>query len=178
MAIFRFKTFNFDECEIDLIKNAMKSTKNLRLFQRYSVILKHFEGFTNKYIAEIECLDAHTVAVYIKNYKTLGLLGLKMNYSTGAKRKLTPVQERIIVQTIINNTPDKLGFVAKKNWTIEIARQWVIKEFGVEMCHRGMAVVLHRLNLSYTRPTYVLKKADEEKQKKFIEEFITIKKNT
>ena len=30
-----------------------------------------------------------------------------------------------------------------------------------------MAVILHRLNISYTRPTYVLKKADPEKQEIF-----------
>lgn len=81
-----------------------------------------------------------------------------------------------VYSTIINKTPDNLGFESKKNWTIEIVRQWVIREFGIEMCHKGIAVVLHRLNLSYTRPTYVLKKADKEKQEKFKNDFDTLKK--
>jgi len=36
--------------------------------------------------------------------------------------------------------------------------------------------MFHRLKLSYTRPTYVLAKADPEKQKQFREDFETVKK--
>lgn len=39
-----------------------------------------------------------------------------------------------------------------------------------------MALVLHRLNLSYTTPTYVLAKADKLKQEKFRTDFETLKK--
>lgn len=39
-----------------------------------------------------------------------------------------------------------------------------------------MAEVLHRLNLSYTRPTYVMKKADKEKQEEFKRNFESLKK--
>jgi len=57
-----------------------------------------------------------------------------------------------------------------------LVRQWVIKEFNIKMSHRGIAYVLHRLNLSYTRPTYVLAKADKEKQEKFKNDFEVLKK--
>ncbi len=33
-------------------------------------------------------------------------------------------------------------FEGRKNWTIEIIRQWAIKEFNIHMSHRGMAGVL------------------------------------
>lgn len=46
------------------------------------------------------------------------------------------------------------------------------------MCHSAMCLVLHRLNLSYTRPTYVLAKADKIKQEKFKEDFEVLKKTT
>lgn len=177
MREIQLKNLDIDMAEIDEIKFAMKNTNNLRLYKRYSVLLKHFEGFTNNDIARMECLNPHTVGIYINNYKEKGLVGLKMSYSTGAKRKLNSIQEQVLTDTIINKTPDNLGFESKKNWTIEIVRQWVIREFGIEMCHKGIAVVLHRLNLSYTRPTYVLKKADKEKQEKFKNDFDTLKKN-
>lgn len=54
-------------------------------------------------------------------------------------------------------------------------RQWVIKEFNVTMCHRGMAEVLYRLNLSYTGSTYVMKKVDKNKQEKFKNDFEQLK---
>ena len=39
-----------------------------------------------------------------------------------------------------------------------------------------MAEVLYRNNLSYIRPTYVMEKADKNKQEKFKEDFETLKK--
>lgn len=136
--------------EIKELRTELKNTKNIRMYKRYSVILRYFEGFTNKRIAEMEGLGPHAVGNYIKNYKLNGLSGLDMKYSTGAKRKINEEQEVKMVEVITNKTPDEVGFEGRKNWTIEIIRQWAIKEFGVEMCHSGMAVVLHRLNLSYT----------------------------
>lgn len=45
------------------------------------------------------------------------------------------------------------------------------------MCHRGMAEVLYRFNLSYTRPTYIFKKADKENQEIFKKDFESLKKH-
>lgn len=45
------------------------------------------------------------------------------------------------------------------------------------MSHRGMTEVLYRLNLSYTRPTYVLAKADKKKQEQFKNNFKELKKH-
>ena len=39
-----------------------------------------------------------------------------------------------------------------------------------------MSIVLRRLNLSYTRPTYVLAKADKKKQENLKEDFKVLKK--
>lgn len=164
------------EDEIQQIKDELKREKNVRLYKRYSVLLKHFEGFSNRKIAEMENLDEHTVGIYIKNYKLSGLTGLKMGHSTGAKRKINAEQEKLILETVTTKTPDEVGFENRKNWTIELIRQWVINEFNITMSHRGMAEVLYRLNLSYTRPTYVLAKADKEKQENFKNDFEVLKK--
>lgn len=162
--------------EINEIKIALKHTKSVRLYKRYSVLLKYFEGFNNRKIAEMENIDEHTVAAYIKKYKSKGLNGLNIAHGGGASRKINAEQEEIIVETITTKTPEDFGFESKKNWTIELVRQWVIKEFNITMSHRGIAYVLHRLNLSYTRPTYVLAKADKEKQAKFKNDFEVLKK--
>jgi len=164
------------ENDIKEIKNALKNTKNVRLYKRYSVLLKHFEGFTNRKIAEMENIDEHTVGIYIKNYKANKLDGLNMGRSCGKKRRINPEQENLLVKMITTKTPDEVGFESRKNWTIELIRQWVIKEFNITMSHRGMAEVLYRLNLSYTRPTYVLAKADKEKQEQFKNDFEELKK--
>ena len=164
------------EDDIKEIITALKNTKNVRLYKRYSVVLKHFEGFTNRKIAEMENIDEHTVGSYIKNYKANKLDGLNMGHSCGKKRRINTEQEKLLVEIITTKTPDEVGFESRKNWTIELIRQWVIKEFDITMSHRGMAEVLYRLNLSYTRPTYVLAKADKEKQEQFKNDFEELKK--
>jgi transposase len=161
---------------IQELKVAFKKTKNVRMHKRYSVLLRHFEGFTNKKIAEMEGLEPHAVGNYIKNYKLNGLAGLEIKHSNGAKRKFNVDQESKIFEVVTNNTPDGVGFEGRKNWTIELIRQWAIREFNITMSHRGMAEVLYRLNLSYTRPTYVLAKADKMKQENFINDFEALKK--
>lgn len=82
------------EDEIQQIKDELKHEKNVRLYKRYSDLLKHFEGFSNRKIAEMENLDEHTVGIYIKNYKLNGLAGLNMGHSTGATRKINAEQEK------------------------------------------------------------------------------------
>lgn len=164
------------EDDIKEIITALKNTKSVRLYKRYSVVLKHFEGFTNRKIAEMENIDEHTVGSYIKNYKANKLDGLNMGRSCGKKRRINTEQEKLLVDIITTKTPDEVGFESRKNWTIELIRQWVIKELNITMSHRGMAEVLYRLNLSYTRPTYVLAKADKEKQEQFKNDFEELKK--
>lgn len=164
------------EDDINELKSALKKTKNTRLYKRYSVLLKHFDGFTNRKIAEMENLEEHTVSTYIKNYKSKGIDGLNIGHGGGAQKKINSLQEKLIVETITTKTPEDVGFESKMNWTIELVRQWVIKEFNINMSHRGIAYVLHRLNLSYTRPTYVLAKADKEKQEIFKSDFKALKK--
>jgi len=90
----------------------------------------------------MENIDEHTVGSYIKNYKANKLEGLNMEHSCGKKRRINTEQEKLIVEIITTKTPNEVGFESRKNWTIELIRQWVIKEFNITMSHRGMAEVL------------------------------------
>lgn len=76
------------ENKIAELKYALKHTKNVRLYKSYSVVLKHFDGFTNKKIAEMENIEVHTVGIYIKNYKSKRLSGLNIGHGGGATKKL------------------------------------------------------------------------------------------
>lgn len=162
--------------EIKLIKKAMKDTKDKRMYQRYMVILHHLQGSSNKSIAAALELCQHTVGTYIRKYTKDGISGLKLKYSPGAPRMLTKEQEEKLVEIVTTKTPDEVGFAPRKNWTIAIIRQWVINNFNIKYSPRGMVDVLYRLKLSYTRPTYTLKKADIQKQETFKKEFEVLKK--
>ncbi|TCO73108.1 putative transposase [Marinisporobacter balticus] len=162
--------------QIQEIKKTMKQTKEKRMYLRYLVIYYHLKEYTIVDISKIVDPCEHTVGSYIKKYNSQGIEGLVPGCSPGAPRKLTQEQEQLLKEIIITKTPDEVGFPSRKNWDLNIARQWIQKKFGVEYSLRGMLEVLHHLNLSYTRPTYTLAKADPEKQEIFKQEFELLKK--
>jgi len=159
------------------IKKLMRKTKNVVMHKKYLVIHLHMREYTNKHIAIIVDLDVQTVGIYIKTYKNHGVDGLIPKKSPGRPRFLSKEQEEQLYKTIVGKTPDEVGFDGLKNWTAKIACQWVYKEFGVQYTVNGMLDLFHRLDLSYTRPTYVLEKADPVKQEEFKEKFEEEKKS-
>ena len=162
--------------EIQAIKAAMKQTKDKKMYQRYRVIYLHLKGFTNRDIAKEEGFCEHTVGTYISKYNNDGLDGLNPKPSPGAPRLLTPEQEKELELIITTKTPDEVGFPNRKNWYINIVQEWVKNTWGVQYSHRGMAEVLYRMELSFTRPTYTLAKADPQKQEQFKQDFELLKK--
>lgn len=162
--------------EIQALQNAMKETKDIRMYQRYKVIYLHLKGNSNRDIANQEGFDDHTVGIYIKNYKQNGFAGLVMKKSPGAPKLLTADQETILAEVITTKTPDQVGFPNRKNWYINIVQQWIKDNFNVEYSHSGTAEMLHRIKLSFTRPTYTLAKADPQKQEEYRQDFDLLKK--
>jgi len=128
-------------------------------------------------IAEIAGISTKTVNRYIKKFEDGGIENLVPIKPPGRPSFLNEEQEKQVYSTIAFNTPDEVGFEGIKNWTAKIACLWVFQEFGVKYSNNGMLDLFHRLNLSYTRPTYVLEKADPEKQKQFVADFDNLKKN-
>ena len=99
-----------------------------------------------------------------------------MKYSHGKKRKLSKEQEVKLVDIITNHTPEEVGFKNRCNWIITLVKEYIQKTFNVKMCHSAVYVAMDRLNLSYTRPTYVLAKSYKEKKEKFKQNFEVLKK--
>lgn len=159
------------------LKAAIKKNKNKNMHVKYMVIYHHLQGERNVDIAHMYDLCAHTVGSYIKIYKTSGLEGLIPAPKSGAPRNLTIDQEAKLVEVITSHTPDEVGFPSRKNWNCSLIRQWVHDNYGVKYSHGGMLKVLHRSNLSFTRPTYTLEKANTQKQEQFIEKFELLKKS-
>lgn len=163
--------------EVVKVEQAMKETKNIRMYKRYQVIFLKLTGKTIREIANTVKVSERTVDYYWVAYREKGLEGLVPKKPTGQPKKLTDDQEFELLDLIINNTPAGVGFPASYNWNAGIIREYVLREYNVKYSIRGMTMVLHRLGLSFTRPTYTLKKADPEKQEKFREDFEEIKKN-
>lgn len=165
-----------NDFQIQELKNAIKINKDKRMHIKYLVICNHLNGFQNIEISKMVGLCQHTVGTYIRKYKSLGLDGLVPKPKSGAPRMLTKEQEQMIIETVSTKTPDEVGFQPRKNWNALLIMEWVSKNFGVQYSHSGMLYVLHRLNMSFTRPTYTLAKANPVKQEEFKLKFQSLKK--
>lgn len=163
---------------LEEMKTAMRVAKDRRHFERYQAVYLYLTGYRRQEIAQIIGRTSETVGIYIASYKENGLEGLRLGHSTGKPPKLSASQQAILLETISTQVPADVGFIAKYNWTLALAVQFVQEEWGVSYSLRGMSQVFERLGLSYTRPTYTLEKADPEKQRVFVEEtFPVVKKS-
>lgn len=164
--------------EIETLLIAMKETKNKRMYERYQALYLYLQGYTKEDIAKIIGRSEKTVYNYINAYMEHGIDGLDMRYSPGAPRKLEAHQEQELVYIIEHQLPVDVGFEATYNGTLAIIASLIEKKWGKTYSIRGVGEILHRLGLSYTRPTYTLAHADEDKQKEFVEQtFPNVKKN-
>ena len=162
---------------VEELLSLTRQEKNVHQKARYDVVLLHLEGHSSADISEFLHIPYRTVAYYISLYKLKGVQGLKLHTSPGAKKKLTDEQEKELKETISNKTPEEAGIGIFANWTAPLACEYVKRHFGITYSERGMRNLFDRIGLSYTRPTYTLKKADPEKRKAFRETFESLKKN-
>ncbi|WP_235888099.1 IS630 family transposase [Neobacillus paridis] len=151
------------------VENRLKHENGRRMYERYQAIRLYLMGKSIQEITIILKRADKTIRTYINTYKEHGLDGLTMKFSTGKPPRLTAEQQAQLKQTIIDNLPHEVGFPTKFNWTLEIISLYIKREFGHDYSIRGVSKMMHRLELSYTKPTYTLEAADEEKQKDFVE---------
>ncbi|MCQ6344065.1 winged helix-turn-helix domain-containing protein [Bacillus cereus] len=87
-----------------------------------------------------------------------------MQINPRQKLYLTNRQQEELKQLILHTTPAELQFGQESFWNIRNI-QYIIKEkFAICMSREGIRKMLHWMNFSYTNATYVLKKANKEKQ--------------
>ncbi|KEQ21631.1 transposase, partial [Paenibacillus tyrfis] len=151
------------------VEQRLKHEKSRRMFERYQTIRLYLLSHDYSQIATSIGRSEYTVKEYVRTYRKHGLDGLIMKFSTGAPERLTKEQQSQLKQTIIDSLPHEVGFPAKFNWTLEIIALYIHREFGRDYSIRGVSKMMHRLGLSYTKPTYTLAAADKEKQKEFVE---------
>ena len=141
----------------------------------YSKLLVIFVQFSDLLIYSLD-ISLTQVYLILNLYKQGGIEGLTLKQPPGRQRKLTDEQERELIGIITEKLPKEVGLEPHCNWTAPLACQYVKDHYGVTFSERGMRDVFYRLHLSYTRPTYVLAKADHQKQAEFVEKLEDIKK--
>lgn len=163
---------------LEEVLKAMKQAKDRRMYERYQAVYLHLKGTHPAEIASIINRSMKTVKGYIRSYENGGLPAMQLNHSPGAPVRLTKEQQEKLKQKIVNCVPHDVWFIARHNWTLEIIAAFIEREFGFSYSLRGISKMMHRQGLSYTKPTYTLAAANEEKQRHFTEAtFLGLKKD-
>ncbi len=154
----------------------MDSEKKVRVFKRYQALYLFLSGKTCDEVAEIVGITRTTVSNIHIVYKNEGLGGIPDKPVSGRPSRLNVAQIASLNDVILYKLPVEVGFPAEFNWTAGLIGKYINGEYGYEYSIKGVTKILKRMGLSYTRPTYVLAKADKQKQEQFIQDFEKVKK--
>lgn len=143
--------------------------------------ITNFHGFT---LSDLRSYEKQEVQGNIRNrimavrrFNEGGMdLLLERKFGKGRSCLLTEEQQRELKETILNSSPSDHGLGTAVSWTTPIISAYIQSTYDVQMTLIGVLRKLWRLSLSYTRPTYVLKKADIHKQRLFSHQLDWIKK--
>jgi len=170
------KIMRVSQEKLDQIKTAMDAEKKARIFKRYQALYLYLSGKKCIEVADIVGITKNAVSNIHIRYKTEGLAGIPDKLRPGRPQRLSEEQEAVLRDVIITKVPSEVGFPADYNWTAGLIAKYIKREFSFDYSIRGITGMFERMGLSYTRPTYVLAKADKQKQEQFKQDFEGVKK--
>ena len=132
--------------------------ERVRRADRIKAILLSDEGCSHADIARHLLLDVGTVRAYVKDYQESEKLD--PNHK-GKQSKLNPQQTQELVEHLTENTYSRVKDI----------RQHIQTKYGVAYSEQGMTDWMHNHDFCYKKAKGIPAKADEEKQKAFIETY-------
>lgn len=161
---------------LDELRRGKRKAKH-KYRKRIQVIILFHKRKRVEQICEYLDISKPTVYTYIDKFNNGGLDELiETHYNErGRKPKLTQSQQDKLKE-IIRLSPQEIGFGESINWNTRSIAEYINETYDVKMTRSGVREMLVRNRMSYTRPTYVLAKADPEKQELFSRNLEKLKK--
>ena len=161
------------QTQIAELRKAMKETKNQRLYERYQAVYLYLGGYKIKEIAQIMGHTRKTISSYFAAYRNGGIEALPPHHSERPPR-LSKEQALELKEIVLTKLPSEVEFEGHSNWTLAFIVILVEQKWGIRYSLKGMSLIMKRLGLSHTRPSYTLANADPEKKREFREEIFPI----
>lgn len=156
--------------ENELRTNAVRLSPEEQYQIRKNIIRLSKKGKSNEEIAEILDVSLRHVQNTKKLYAEGGIAGIRLKKRgrrNGAKRTLTPEQEKEIQQILVDKTPEQLRF-KECMWNRKNIAELIRRKYGVSMPESTLGVYLARWGFSVQRPTKRAYKQDEERVKNWV----------
>lgn len=173
----RLKIVHFHGLSPSDLRLYEKQETRANMRNRITAVRLVMEGKLGKEVAEICNLHRQSVSEYVHRFNEGGMdLLLERKFGKGRPYFLTEEQQMELKEIILTSAPSDHGLGTAVSWTTPIISEYIHRTYDVRMTRTGVLRMLWRLSLRYTRPTYVLKKADPEKQRLFSHQLEWIKK--
>jgi transposase len=138
--------------------------------KRVATIRLIMQGYIGLQVAQLLNLHRQSVSSYVKKFNEGGMDALlERPYAPGKKPYLSEEEEVQLKNMILESTPAQEGVGVEAYWNTRIIQHVLEEKFHVSMTRFGITKMLHRWGLSYTHPTYTLKRTDLRKQQEFQE---------
>jgi transposase len=149
----------------------------VRQRERLSAIRLATQGYHVQEIANMLSRTRQTISTYIQMFEQSGITGLlHRGASPGKPPRLSLEEQEHLKQTILSETPKSIGLGLEASWHTRNIQAYILAEFQIHLCREALRLMLHRLGLRYTRPTYQIKRANLSQQKEFQRELDIVKK--
>lgn len=130
--------------------------------ERVQMVLAIEAGESPDRVAVVFGVGRQSVFRYWRDYRAMGLEGLRTKKTRGPASKLTDEQKRRLCALIVGANPRQLSFDFGL-WTRRLIRDLVRREFGVNYTDAGIGRILREFGLSPQRPLYRAYQQDEAK---------------
>ena len=131
-----------------------------------SAVLLNHDGNSSGEIARVLHSPRSCITEWLKNYEGHGHIGLLEGHHTGRPCGLSEKQ-KIELSDIVDSGPVAYGFLSGV-WTAIMIGRVIRDEFGIDYDPRHVRRILDELDFSLQRPKKLLKKADPEKQNRWV----------
>ena len=154
-----------------------KTIQKASMARRVTTIRLLMQGYYAIQVAELLHLHRETISEYVKKFNEGGMDGLlHRKHPPGRRTYLSPEEEQEVRRMLEFSTPAEEGYGCESCWDTRILKEVLEARFSVTMTRGGIGHMLKRWGFRYTRPTYTLKRADQNKQEAFKRELHMIKK--
>ncbi|WP_256869731.1 winged helix-turn-helix domain-containing protein [Bacillus sp. CDB3] len=127
-------------------------------------------------VAKILGIHRQSVSSYIIKFEKGGIEELLARKPIPGKQpRLRATHQQELKELVLHSTPTELDISQDSFWNTRTIQLLIQQKFDVDLSRESIRTMLHRLKLSYTRATYVLKKADKQKQQRFQKQIQVIK---
>ena len=146
--------------------NKAKKTNDLDVWRRAKAVLGYIDGVGVKTLSEQLNVTRGSINRWNQWFDAAGTEGLKPRKPTGAPPRLTEGQRQELMN-LIEAGPIEAGYQTGI-WTGPMIGDFIRDRFGVKYHNHHVPRLLHSLGFSVQRPRRRLARADQEKQKEWL----------